>query len=524
MPRRSVRPVLALLAVAGLTAGPLAAQSAPRVPSDAAVRRAVETITEADIRRLVGLLADDSMRGRDTPSPELEKAAAFLAGEFRRAGLRPLGSAGSFIQRYQIRQVQLDTTSQLRLTRQGASRRLRVGRQIGWLGGRLPHTAFTAPAVLLVGMPADTARPFGDLSLRGAVVLHAGVGPQGFGGLRSIDRLWRRAAAEGARAWIELVDAQSRQARLLLRQTGTRRLSLVPDSGAEAETTAMPPVFAALNNSALAVLRGAGVDVNALRGTARPGAVALPGVTVTVDARLAVLGRRSAPNVVGILDGSDPGLTNEYLLVSAHMDHVGVGRPVGGDSIYNGADDNASGTAALVELAEAFAALEPRPRRSLVFLAVSGEEKGLWGSSFHAEHPAIPLERTVADINIDMIARNWRDSIAVVGREYSSLGETADRVTREHPELGMRLVGDAWPREMFFFRSDQISFARRGVPALYFHSGVHPDYHRPSDTVERIDADKAARVVRMIFHLGLDVANTTQRPRWNPESRQRIAQ
>ena len=511
-----------VLAPSLAVAAQLSAQSARQAPS-AAVRRAAETITATDMRRVVGLLAADSMRGRETPSPELEQAAAFVAGEFRRAGLRPLGGAGSFIQRYQIRQVRLDTTSQVTLSHHGASRRMRVGRQVGWLGGRLPDSALTAPAVLLVGMPPDTARPFGDVSVRGAAVLHAGTGPRGFGGLQSIRGLLEKAAAEGAVAWIELLDARSRHSSRLLHQTGTRPLTIAPDSGAaEAESHAMPPVFAALRGSALAALRGAGVEVNAWRGAPRRGARALPGVTLTVDARLTVLSRTSAPNVVGILEGGDPQLHDEYVVVSGHMDHVGVGRPVDGDSIYNGADDNASGTAAVVELAEAFATLEPRPRRSLVFLAVSGEEEGMWGSSFYAEHPAVPLAQTVAAINIDMIGRNGRDSVAVIGGEHSSLGRTAERVAREHPELRMRLVGDAWPRRGLFSSSDQISFARRGVPAVFFHSGPHPDLHKPSDTVERIDAEKAARVVRTIFYLGLEVANTVVRPSRDPAARARF--
>jgi len=215
---------------------------------------------------------------------------------------------------------------------------------------------------------------------------------------------------------------------------------------------------------------------------------------------------------------------------SGHMDHVGVGRPVNGDSIFNGADDDASGTIGVVELAEAFAALTPRPRRSLVFLTVSGEEHGLWGSGFYAQHPAIPLAATVADLNIDMIGRyfenrpGWRDTIAVIGKEHSTLGATANRVTQQHPELRMQLVDDMWPSENFYFRSDHIHFARGGVPILFFFNGTHPDYHGAGDSVDRIDAEKAARIVRMVFYIGLEVANTTARPEWNPESRRRIVQ
>jgi Zn-dependent M28 family amino/carboxypeptidase len=203
---------------------------------------------------------------------------------------------------------------------------------------------------------------------------------------------------------------------------------------------------------------------------------------------------------------------------------------VNGDSIYNGADDDASGTAGVVELAEAFASLNPRPRRSVVFMTVSGEEHGLWGSGHYAENPTLPLNATVAALNLDMIGRyfdnrpGWRDTISVIGKEHSTLGEVANRVTREHPELRMQLVDDMWPGENFYFRSDHYNFARMGVPVLFFFNGTHPDYHRPSDHVELIDAEKEARVLRMVFYVGLEVANAAERPRWNAESYRRIVQ
>src|SRR6185436_891029 len=128
-------------------------------------------------------------------------------------------------------------------------------------------------------------------------------------------------------------------------------------------------------------------------------------------------------------------LRDEYVVFSAHMDHVGVGAAVNGDSIYNGADDDASGTSTVVEIAEAFASLQPRPRRSIVFLTVSGEERGLWGSNWFASHPPVPVERIVADLNIDMVGRNWSDTIVAIGREHSDLGATLAQVNGRHPEL-----------------------------------------------------------------------------------------
>ena len=228
----------------------------------------------------------------------------------------------------------------------------------------------------------------------------------------------------------------------------------------------------------------------------------------------------SAPNAIGILTGSDPILRNEYIVVSAHMDHVGVNGANVKDSIYNGADDDASGTAGVLALAEAFA--QAPPKRSIIFLTVSGEEHGLWGSAWFVENPPVPVERMVADLNLDMIGRNWKDSIVVIGIEHSDLGHTAALAAAAHDELGISLMRDPWPQENFFGRSDHYNFARRGVPALFFFNGVHDDYHQPSDSPDKIDAEKESRVVRLIYQVGLAVGNAASRPKWDPESYKKI--
>jgi Zn-dependent M28 family amino/carboxypeptidase len=228
--------------------------------------------------------------------------------------------------------------------------------------------------------------------------------------------------------------------------------------------------------------------------------------------------------VVGILEGSDPDLRNEYVLFSAHMDHIGIRPPVQGDSIANGADDDASGTVAIIEMAEAYAMLNPRPKRSLIFLAVSGEEKGLWGSEYFAENPSVPLTQIVADLNADMISRNWTDTVVVIGKEHSDLGSTMNRVNGEHPELNMDAIDDLWPEERFYFRSDHYNFARKGVPILFFFTGTHEDYHQVTDEVDRINAEKAARIVQLMFYVGLEVANNPQRPQWDPASYNQIVE
>jgi Zn-dependent M28 family amino/carboxypeptidase len=334
-----------VILVATLSLAPAFGLQGQAPTTSPAISRALESITPADVKRRIEIIADDSMGGRDTPSRGLEATARYIASEFRRLGLTAGGDSGTFIQRYPIP------------------------------GGR-----------------------------------------------------------EGR--------ANTKQ--------------------------------------------------------------------------------RTAPNVVGVLEGSDPVLKGEYIVLSAHMDHVGIGEPVNGDSIYNGADDDASGTAGVLELAEALSMPGARPKRSVVFLTVSGEEHGLWGSAWFSDHPAIPITQVVADLNIDMIGRNWKDTIVVIGKEHSDLGTTLDRVNRAHPELRMKAIDDIWPEENFYFRSDHYNFARKGVPVLFFFNGTHPDYHGPNDEPDRIDAEKESRIVRLVFLTAQEVGNTQQRPAWNPASYKRI--
>jgi hypothetical protein len=345
-----------------------------------------------------------------------------------------------------------------------------------------------------------------------------------------VQALLAKALAAGARGWIRLVNTPPGPAA----NAPTAQFTLATPASATAPSAPAMPVLVARDSAALPVLQAAGVDPAALRDTSARGIRALDGVSVTISLR----GRvelASAPNVIGVLEGSDPQLKSEYVFFTGHMDHTGVvgggGCPASGaDSICNGADDDASGTIGVVELARAFATLTPRPRRTLVFMTVSGEERGLWGSGYYANNPTVPLAQTVADLNMDMIGRyydnrpGWRDTIVVIGKQHSSLGEVANNVTRDHPELRMRLIDDIWPSENFYRRSDHINFARKGVPILFFFNGTHPDYHRATDSVDKLDAEKAARIVRMVFYVGLEVANATARPQWNPASRAQIVE
>jgi Zn-dependent M28 family amino/carboxypeptidase len=270
------------------------------------------------------------------------------------------------------------------------------------------------------------------------------------------------------------------------------------------------------------VLRAAGIDTDSLRARVRPGGRPAP-IRIALDLRRRTIRHDRAPNLLGVLEGRDPALREEFVVVSAHMDAVGV-RPGGADSINNGADDNASGLAGLLELAEAFQEPEARPARSLLFLVPSGEEKGLWGSGHYVAHPTIPLKAMAALVNMDLIGRNWSDSVIAIGPEFTTLGTTLRRVTAAHPEVRMFPLADRWPEERIFYRSDHYHFARQGVPILFFTSGTHPDYHQPTDTADRIDAGKASRLVQLLYYLIAEIGNDPMRPRWVPARYREIVQ
>jgi len=517
------------LVLLALAAAPLAAQNQTRPRGDAAIRAAAATITETDYRRRINLLADDSMGGRGTPSPGLEQAAAYIASEFRRFGLRPGGDSGTFFQRYPIERAVPDSSSYAMVMGGGVHAHWMAGTDMMQLAGPADGSVISGPVVLMVGMPTDSARPFGDVSLAGAVVVHV-VSWMSFARSRP-EQLLEQAARAGARAWVIVPDLNPAAIGQLFRSRMRPQLRVA--SGPDSDV----PAVLVRDSATVDFLQAAGAPLASLRapGTAfsiRP----LAGFTGTLDLRRRLLEATSAPNVIGILDGSDPQLRGEYVFLTAHMDHVGIAgagngcTARGADSICNGADDDASGTTGILEAAEAFATLNPRPRRSIVFMTVSGEERGLWGSTYYSEHPTLPLANTVADLNMDMIGRyynnqqGWRDTIVVIGKEHSSLGAVANAVTQRHPELHMQLIDDIWPQERFYYRSDHYNFARKGVPVLFFFNGVHPDYHQASDSPDKIDAEKAARIVQMVFYIGVDVANTTERPQWNAESRSQIVE
>jgi hypothetical protein len=479
-----------------------------RAASDAAA-----TITSSDVARRVGILAHDSMMGRDTPSKGLELAARYVADEFRRFGLKPGGENGTWFQRYPISRRRLELSrSRVVLESGSITAAAPLNTAARHVGGDIPPDPVTGPVVLVGG--EVTPEAVAGMSLRDKVVLYVHDYSKTIPANAAL--VGRAIRVSGARAIIAISNLDSATFAARVPRAAPERYGMDLRLGS-------PPSVEVSEGTIAPVLRAAGVKLAEVRRSAQPISRDLAGVTATVDLKETITDSLSAPNTIGIVEGSDPVLRNEYLVFSAHMDHVGI-TPGARDSINNGADDNASGTAGVIELAEAFSRPGARPKRSVLFITVSGEEKGLWGSRWFSEHPTVPAGQLVADVNLDMLGRNWADTIVAIGKEHSDLGSTLERVNAAHPELRMVAIDDRWPEERFYFRSDHYNFARKGVPAIFFFNGVHEDYHRVTDEPQKINSEKESRILKLLYYFGKEIGDAAQRPKWDEESRKLIVE
>jgi hypothetical protein len=506
MGRTGTTVVLAL----GCLAGPLAAQAPEPVSATA---DAATSITASDVARRIGILAHDSMMGRDTPSRGLELTAKYVADEFRRFGLRPGGENGTWFQRYPITRRRMDLAgSQVVLTSGSSSATARLNANARHVSGDVPRQPVTGPVILVGG--SVTPEAVAGMSLRDKIVLY--VHDYSTTIPANAAQVARAIRVSGARAIIAFSNLDSAAFAARVPRHAPERYGMELRTGA-------PPSVEVSERAFAPVLRAAGVNLAEVRRAKQPVARDLPGARASVTLKETVTDSLDAPNTIGIVEGSDPALRDEYVVFSAHMDHVGI-TPGARDSINNGADDNASGTTGVIELAEAFSRPGARPKRSILFITVSGEEKGLWGSRWFSEHPTVPREQLVANVNIDMIGRNWADTIVAIGKEHSDLGATLERVNAAHPELRMVAIDDRWPEERFYFRSDHYNFARKGVPAIFFFNGVHEDYHQVTDAPEKINSEKEARILRLLYYFGKEIADAPAKPEWDEESRRLIVE
>jgi Peptidase family M28 len=485
-------------------------------------------------------LADDKLEGRDTGSPGFEKAAAYMADQFRAAGLAPAGADG-YRQPIDFDVVRIDETrSSLDLLRDGNVQMVNLGEDA--LLGVNSHAAehVEADAVFVgYGLTVPELK-YDDLAgqdVKGKIVVFVTGGPSDLPGpvkahYESGEERRKALAKAGVIGtisignpkavevpWSRIADSRF-QPRMELRDPGS-------------DTAPFLKVSIAFNPEHAEMLFGGSGhtfgEVLAALNADKP----VPHFPLAVRVRTRLGMTRSevkSENIVGVLPGSDPALKNEYVVVSAHLDHLGIGAPVNGDKIYNGAMDDASGDASLIEIARAIKNAGARPRRSILFLSVTGEEKGELGSQYYAAHPTVSGS-IVADINMDM----YLPLFPLKYLEVQGLGEStlSDDIRAVSEQAGVEVQADKEPEHNRFIRSDQYSFIKKGVPSLAFKFGYIPGtpqekifkawyaerYHAPSDDVNQpVDLAAAAQFNAILEKLALRVADADHRPEWKPDS------
>ena len=474
----------------------------------------------------VKFLASDELRGRGNGSEGLERAADYIAKQFDAAGLRPAGTDGSWFQPFELQAgLTVGEGNALAIESRGRTVRFVLGTSYYPLAAS-PNDSPRTPSADLddlplvfagygISAPTHDYDDYEGLDVEGKAVLIFSHEPQ---------ESRRDSRLNGARPLREaMLDSKAAAAR----SRGARVLLVVGDpthpadqanyalfsADADAEDHGIP-VLRIRRTEALPLLQAWQLDgvAQAIDRDLRPRSRALPGADVDYREHLA-RNRRVVRNVVGMLRGSDPSRRSEAIVVGAHYDHVGVGGrfssvPDRTGEIHNGADDNASGTAALIEMARAAAADPARFHRSLVFVAFAGEERGLLGSAYYAEHPAVPLANTAAMLNLDMVGRSN-------GKVETSGLETAPSLARDLDAAaaaagGIR-IGRNGPGSG---RSDDSSFLQRRIPAVIFFTGFHGDYHRPSDDWEKLDAPGTARIAMLALEFAARIAARPDRPQF----------
>ena len=488
----------------------------------------------------IKVLADDSLEGRETGSPGFEKAAAYMIEQFRAAGLQPAGTNG-YRQPVDFHVLRIDEPhSSLELVHNGAAQHVAFGDEailstssrtdapieagtvfVGY-GLSVPELHYDDLAwqnvkgkivVYVTGGPSDMPGPvkahFQSAEQRRQGFINAGaIGAVAIPNPKSAEVPWSRTAASRFQPTMQLADPGPGVSHPL-------------DLGVFFNPEHAEVLFAGSGHTLQEVLAAINGD--------QP--VPHFPLAVTVRARVAVTRSEvHSENIVGVLPGTDPTRKAEFVIVSAHLDHLGIGEPVNGDRIYNGAMDDASGDASLIEIARAMHAAGVHPKRSIVFLSVTGEEKGLLGSQYFAGHPTVagPI---VADINMDM----YLPLFPLKYLEVQGLGESTlgDDIRAVAAQAGVEVQADKEPEHNRFIRSDQYSFIKKGVPALAFKFGYIPGqpeekifkgwyaerYHGPSDDVSQpVDRSAAAQFNAILDALVLRVADADRRPEWEPNS------
>lgn len=500
------------------------------------------TPDEAAMRAHVAFLASDEMKGRAPGTPEYDRAAAYVADQMRAAGLTPAGDDGTYLQRVPLASAVPAGKGSLRA----------AGRPALIFGSDyLTSTSFLEPdfrrsgEIVFVGRgvvdPANGIDDYAGLDVRGRIVAYLYGAPSSLPSeirahLGSGDTKRETAAAHGAIGVIQIESTEQTHRypfSYLMSVYRSPRMTWVGKDGRPQVPGSGAPSIASLSAGGAAKLfAGSKLDWTAVVKADAAGQ-ALPrgasGVVVTTRQRSKVT-RFTSSNVVGVLPGSDPALRGEYVALSAHLDHIGISTdptlPKGADVINNGAMDNGVGTAAMIEVAKQFAADPRKPRRSLIFVSVTAEEKGLIGSEYFATHPTVPAGSIVADVNLDMPILSYRfQDMVAIGADHSTV---AQAVKRAAGKRGIALSPDPEPEEAIFVRSDHYSFVKAGIPAVSLDTGwagpgkaavadfLANRYHQPGDDMRQTFDWTAGRVFVAINHdIALDLADADGRPRWN---------
>src|SRR5437588_9247287 len=493
----------------------------------------------------VKVLADDSMEGRNTGSAGHKRAAEYAAAQFEKAGLEPAGTDG-FIQaiKFHTRRI-VESGSSLALVRDGRAEPLALGEDAN-VGVRIDPAPSIEAGLVFAGYGLSVPEmSFNDLddpaikdAIRNSVVVYLSGSPSNIPGplrahYQSAGERWAALKRAGAIGMISIANPKSMD--IPWARSTLARLQPAMTLADPALEDAPGQQFSAAVNPAHAdkLFAGSGHTFQELLALADAGKP-LPRFPLPARVKAAVAAERGeveSQNIAGILRGTDPGRRNEFVVISAHVEHLGCGEPINGDRIYNGAMDNASGTAAIIEVATQVHEQRVRAARSMLFLVVTGEEKGELGSRYFAAHPTVPSNSIVANVNTDMFLPLFPLNILMVlGLDESDLGRDIRATAKE---LGLEVQADPEPQRNRFIRSDQYSFIKLGIPALAMKVGYKENtpeaaiaakwiaerYHAPSDDLNQpLDLAAADKFVDVLLNVALRIANRTDKPKWNDSS------
>jgi len=490
----------------------------------------------------VTFLADDNLEGRETGSEGLRKAESYIVDQFTKAGLQPAGSDGFYQPVKFISRQIVEKDSSAMLVASGKAEPLTLGDDAYFTTrAELSSEEITAPLIFVgygLKIPEKNYDDLSGLDLHGKIVVYLAGSPSEIptalsAHYQTIGERWKSLKQAGVVGTITIPNPASMDipwSRMSLNRAHPS-MDLADSEFNETQGLKMAMTFNPAQAEKLFAASGHTFEEIAALGKDRKPLPHFP-LAVSLKAHATVkTSTVESANIVGKLPGIDPALKNEYVVISAHIDHIGIGEPVNGDRIYNGAMDNASGVAVLLDLAAQFNAHPEHLRRSILFVVVTAEEKGLLGSKYFAAHPTVPPKSTIADVNIDMFLPIVPLKVLKVpGLAESDLGDRA----REAAQLfGVRVQADPEPLRNVFIRSDQYNFIRHGVPALKLDVGFDPGspeqkifkdwltnrYHAPSDDLAQpVDFASAGLYEEIVRQLLISVANTDARPQWKPDS------